>query len=420
MRDTRFKALLIAAQPHTAPPENQAFTDAVMDTIQPHEIISSQLRNMNVNKQETFMKQIKHLPKLAVLAIAVGGSLLLAGGAYAAYNLLWPEPKVETTQQQTTAAGRSALAISFEQCGNSALGERYELKRGATITQADMQHVLKAQCELSLITTWANGAFPHNNVSGRGGPVGEAYESSMLTVGQATTIAARDGDSITFSAITSQNQPAQTFTLTDSVRYLAAGADVAASEIKNTDPVVYITRETEKMTPQPGCSATSCSIESTTVKTELLAVVKLSSDLKYYELSSWQSLTERTTCLGNEGDVCTTGYIGGVEVYQGAATNTENVKEIQGTVTALTDNSFTIRSTSGNLYTITTPTNVATAYNQSAMAQQLNLAVKQGSTLSISYVEAADQHSKALTDAMVKTVYLQTESTHKNGQMRAY
>jgi len=428
MKDTRFDALLAASRPKNFR-RNDNFTDTVMSKIKSSEILSSQIRKTSVKQNkilgETLFMKLRHLPKLAVIAIAAGALVLVSGSAFAAYQLLWPKPEVHVSQPTTSTGGRQEVAISYEKCGSNTLASRYELKSNATISIDEVPGVVKAQCELGAIGEWAENTFPHD---ARFAPMNtnKEYDSVGLSTSMATHIKTRSDTSVTFVGLTKYMQEDVTLDVTPGVRFIVDGHDATAADISVDDPIVYITSETRHMVQSPDCTSMHCSISSTSNTRKLLAVVKLSSEFKFYDQFAWQSLTERATCQGNPNDTCLSGYIGGIDLYMGNATmtlddKTVQMKEIQGVVTALNGASTTIRSSSGTLFTIVTPSDVVNAYNtQKAAKYYNNQTVGIGSSIVVSYIEKIDQYSRTLNATNLISVYLRTEQVGKSDPVNAY
>ena len=425
MKDTYFTALLIASKPkeHLS---DKVFTDKVMRSLTSTEILSSAIRNMDVTKKETFMKRIKRLPAFMLVAIVVGAALLLSGSAYAAYQLLWQKPEVHVSEPTKSVSGRDEVAITLQQCEDRTLAARYELKRNATITADQVAGVAEARCELAAIDTWAQSEFGNgkNSRFTRMPNTKEPYNSEHVSTSMATHIQSRDASSVTFVGLTKYNQSDKAFTNTENVRYFADGKEVKSGDIADSDPVVYVTRYRERMTPAPGCDEKHCSISGALLGEDLLAIVKLNLSFENYDQFAWQSLTERTTCTGNPNDSCLTGFIGGIDLYYGPASvdlEKNMMKEIQGTVTQLNGKSIVIKSSSGSLFTLITPSDVVSTYNTTKAGRYYNnQTVEVGSTLRVSYTESADQHTKTLTSDMLMSVLLQTEGVGKSDAPTAY
>ena len=423
MKDSRFEALLAAARPKNIH-ANDDFTDEVMSSIHSSEILSSQIRKKSVNKKETLFMKLRHVPKFAIIAIAIGALLVVSGSAYAAYQLLWPKSHVEISQPTTSVSGRQEVAISFADCGSGSLTSQYELKSNATITIDEVPGVVKAHCELNAITTWADATFPHDK---HFAPfrTDKEYDSVLLNTSMSTHIKSSDTSSITFTGLTKYNRTDETFTTSSKTRYIAGGMDVSAKDITLSDPVVYVTSEVNHITQSANCSPQHCSSSGKPVSKELLAVVKLSLPFQNYDQFAWQSLSERITCIGNPEDTCLTGYSGGIDLYQGGATasrqNNTQMKEIQGVVTQLSGKTTTIRSSSGTLFTVVTLTDVVASYNTQKAAQYYNnQTVTVGSSLVVRYLEGADQRSHTIAPESLISVQLQIEIVGKSDPVKAY
>ena len=424
MRLDDFDRKIIAARPSDYP-ANTHFVDEVMMSIKSNEILSSSVRKMNVTKKETFIMRLKHLPALAIIAIAIASILIVSGGAYAAYQLLWQKPEVNVSRPKISSSGRKEVAISFAQCGSSKLAEGYELKKNATITIDEVPMVVKAQCELGAISTWARKTFP-NDDNNPHAPLStmQPSDSTTLWTSMATHIKSQDTSSITFTGLTKYTQKDTVFNKTSKIRFIADGKDVAAEAITANDPVVYITSNASHMTPNKDCNEQHCSIPSTTPVVTLLAVVKLSMSFEHYDQLAWQSLAERTTCMGNPGEDCLVGYAAGVDIYQGSAApkNGESqMKEIQGIVTEINGTSLKIRSSSGAIFDITAPTDVIGAYNTKRASQYYNnQTVKVGSTLVVAYVESLEKHTRVISPSDLRSITLRMEIVGKSDPLTSY
>jgi hypothetical protein len=422
MKDLRFEALLAAARPEKTR-ANVDFTEKVMTSIRSSEILSSQIRKKSVNKKETLFMKLRHLPKFAIVAIAIGALLVVSGTAFAAYQLLWPKPQVHVSAPTTSVSGRQEVAISFASCGASDLASHYELKSNATITIDEVPNVVKAHCELDAISTWAAATFPHDKPFAPFRTEKE-YDSVMLDTAMATHIKSSDGTSITFMGLTKYNQTDATFATSAKTKYIANGTYVSAKDITSNDPVVYITSEVNHFTQSDDCTPQHCSTSGKPVSNDLLAVVKLSQPFQFYDQFAWQSLTERTTCEGNPNDTCLSGFSGAIDLYENNIVpeiGKTQMKEIQGVVTELNGNTTVIRSSSGTLFTIVNATDIVSAYNTQKAAQYYNnLTVKVGSSLRVSYIEEPTLHTRTLASAMLMGVQLQTEQVGKSDLPSAY
>ena len=422
MKDTRLEALIIAARQENSA-QRADFTDRVMKSIASPEIFSSQIRRMNDTKKETFIMKLRHLPKFAIVAIAVGALLLLSTGVYATYQLLWPKPEVTVSTPTTSQNGREEVAISFAQCGDANMAKRFELKRNAIITPDQIEGVVKAQCELQAIGTWAQQELGDGSRSKMRPNGTEPYDNEYVNTSMASLLKSRDATSITFTGLEKYHQPDKTLSITDSVRYFAAGMQVKASDIAENSPVVYITKQREHMTPQPGCNDMHCSISGEPIGEELLAVVKLSLPFENYDQLAWQSLTEKMVCFGNEADTCLTGFIGGIDLYMDNSSKIKEGwvhKEIQGVITKIEGSTITIRSSSGTLFTLIPSKDIVKEFNATRSQHYGNRQVEVGNSLGVRYYEDENKHEKTLVDKNLSYISLQLEMVSKGDPLNAY
>ena len=420
MKDHLLDARLTAARPKNHKGDS-AFTDKVMANIKSPEILSSAVRNMDVNKKETFIMKFKHLPKFAVVAIGLAVALALSGTAYATYQLLWPNPDASVSKPTTSTSGRTEVSLLFSSCGEAQAPERYELKRDASINKDQIEGVVKAQCELQAINEWAMKTYKQ----GKDGGFGDARTTPVPQVSAATHILTKTDASVTFAGQEKYRTSATTLEVSKDVRYIANGMDVAPSNITSNDPVVYVTLSATKQTPKEDCTTDACREfgEYRGVQT-LVAIVKLDKPFENYDQFAWQSLTERSVCIGNPNDLCLTGYSGSIDLYsntqpRGLKKNMMT-KEIQGVIAQINGATYTIKSSSGSLYTFTTPTDVVSTFNNHQSADYNNQKIQVGNTLSVSYVENENEHTKKIGVDTLFSVTIKLEVTRKGDAPKLY
>ncbi|RYX78949.1 hypothetical protein EON76_04540 [bacterium] len=411
---------ILAARPSRSA-QNVTFTDAVMQKLQNREIISSQFRRTNVKQKETFIMKLRNLHKPAVIALALVITLATAGTAYAVYQL-WSKPEIHVSPSTTSSTGRDQVSIASAQCGDASKAAGYELKKNATITPDQIAKVVQARCELDTIGTWANKTYGNNDKEA-GALTGKPYDRPQVDVSMATHITEAKSASITFKGLTKYEQRDETFDISASTKYIADGKEVSASIITPDDSVVYVVKRIIAMTPSSDCDDKHCSYKGEPKSQTLLAVVKLSLPFEYYDQLAWQSLSERMSCEGNPEDNCLKGYVGSIDIHTGSYVPPAGTKgkEIQGTVTAINGKTFTLKSSTGTLFTFTAPSDIIAAYNTNRAPQYYNnQIVKIGSQLIVRYNEPADKHSKTQAADALVAVQLQTESVRKTDPVQAY
>jgi hypothetical protein len=412
MKYNNFERKLIASRPHDYV-ANQAFADRVMEKINNPEILGTQMRSMNVTKKETFMTKLKHLPKLAVVAIVLGALLILSGTAYATYQFFWAKPSVHLDQLTTSTSGREEAILSTKECGPLA-AQHYELKNGATITADRIPAIVEAQCELKSIDTWAQSVY--QDVSTPQPKDGSPYDETFVRVSMATHLQAIQKDSVTFAAIDKYAMPAQSFATSPSVKYIVNGKEDKQSSIHTGDVVAYVVTSKLHLTQTKDGGYSGGGMPAQT----LVAVVKLSMPFEDYDQLAWQSLAERSPCIGNPDENCIAGGAS-IDLYMGGNSKIPEgttMKEIQGVVTALDGRTVSIKASSGTIYRVTTPTDVITDYNVNKAAQHYNnQKVVIGSSIDVNYNEAPDAHA---TDINASYMRFMIELVSKGDPVKAY
>lgn len=411
-KDLYYDGLLISARPHNVAVDAK-FTDRVMNTIAPAEIMTTQMRSMNVTKKETFIMKLHHLPKFAVVAIALGALVLLSSTAYATYQLLWGKPSVELNQLTTSQSGREEALLSTKDCGKNST-QRYELKKNATITADRIAAVVRAQCELKAIDTWAQNIYGQSPLANPG--KSSSYEHTSARVSMATHLKEKQKDSLTFAENTKYGQPEVSFKTSPTVKYIVNGKEASASDINTGDVVAYVLTSKTQLSQIADGSYNSNGMSQET----FVAVVKLTMPFEDYDQFAWQSLSERQSCNGNPDELC----IGGgasIDLYMGGGTNGRSggmMKQIQGVVTEINGKTVSLRASSGKIYRVTTPTDVIRAYNDTKASKYYNnQKVTIGSTLSADYYEAENEHA---TDVTASYLYFMIELVSKGDPVKAY
>jgi hypothetical protein len=398
MNTLEFEAQIVAARPSSAL-SNTSFTDKVMQSLNSSEIMTRQLRRMNGTNKETFIMKLRHLPKLAIIAIAVGSLLLVSGSAYAAYQVLWPKPQAQLIEVSQSESGRTQLAFSLDQCDENRLASRYELKKNATITADQVEGVVKARCELSAIDKWAQETFSAGNDMG-----GRVHVIPSL----ATHVTEKTETEWTFKGLSKYNEVDTTLNVSKSVKYIADQQEVTAETIKSGEPIIYYTK-----------------MSSTSMTPELLAVVKLSYPIENYDQFAWQSLTERVTCIGNPEDTCLTGFSAAVDLYSNANVDIgkdgANLKQIEGVITGIDGARIVIKSSSGRTFTINAPTDIVGTYNQQKAAQYYdNQRVALGNSVRIEYAEVSTEHNTTIQPSQLRSTQFLLEKVGKSDPTQAY
>jgi hypothetical protein len=146
---------IAAARPEDSQNANTIFTDRVMTNITSNEIFSQVVRKTSVTKKETLFMKIRHLPKIAIIAIAIGTLLFVAGTTYAVVQTVSNLSHVRVDESGTNEFGREQLSVNFDSCDEQKKeGATYELKRGSDLLVEDGAKVLQAMCDMDAIASW--------------------------------------------------------------------------------------------------------------------------------------------------------------------------------------------------------------------------------------------------------------------------
>jgi hypothetical protein len=379
---------------------------------------------MSINKKETLFMKLTHLPKLAIIAIALGSILVLSGTTYAAYKLLWEKPQASVSQPETSASGRKEVSLLLSQCGEGEMPAKYELKKDATITADQIDSVVKAQCELKAINDWAMATY----AQGENGSFGDARENETPIVSLARQIQTLGQDSVTFAPLQGYGYPEETFDTSNDVRYIADGHEVDRSTFKTNDVVAYVSLSKTVKTPTEQCTTDACrEFGEYRGVNRVVALVKLDKPLQDYDQRAWQSLTELSPCMGNPSDYCLGGYSGAIDLYMGDLQNspmqpnsTIVTKQIEGTIIEIKGATYTIKGTSGTIYTINAPKDVIGEFNVKRSASYNNQKIVVGSTISSRYWEDKDASSKTIEDGAIQDITFKVEIVTKGGPVKAY
>lgn len=162
MRDA-FESRVIAAKPDEV--GNAKFVAQTMQAVRRQavrETFEGVLRTTNVTKKEHLYMKLKHLPKFAVVGLAILGITLTGGAAYAAYKWLAPEVTVLNETKQNDDNKRE-YTVNIENCGVTVGGtpisdgeQRFEVVKDSTLTQEQVKKVLQDTCAYQQLIEFSN------------------------------------------------------------------------------------------------------------------------------------------------------------------------------------------------------------------------------------------------------------------------
>ena len=408
MKDNLFDIRIALARPDIYA-INTDFTDRVMAAVTTSEILSTHIRKMSVNKKETFIMKLRHLPKFTIVAIAVGALLLLAGTTYAVVQTIH---SVTVNQSGTNKFGREQLNVRFDGCKDQEeRGSTYEIKRGSNLSAEDGVKVLEARCQLDVVEKWVTNDPKSQEIMG-----GRSGASTLVGIGGANTVEAIGNGSITFKGAGEKELPQDT-------RFVEDGNLIKHSDIKPGDSVIYFNPHFY-----------SFSFKSTDgTPTDSIVVFKLPLDAQYYNLDYQSYVTSRGPCMSNPSRTCliasNINHTVLIVEYGGAfhtINESEDTKQVQGVVKSYDDQSIKLDVGEGVIYTLETPHNVVDKYNGStvyglasldgiyAKTDPEALKIKVGDSLDIYYLEASSESSHTISWEMALTIGLMVERIPNN------
>lgn len=399
MKTNYFDQQLIAARPEDYSVDKH-FTDSVMKKIGKSEILSSSIRNMSVTKKETFIMRLRHLPKIAIVAIAVGALVVLTGTTFAVVKTIEGLHNVKVNEASTNNFDREQLNVTFTNCSERAKeGVSYELKRDSGLSAEDGAKTLQARCEMSEIDDWLRANTPKEL-------------APLFLLNQADTITAIGDNTITLEAGGVKD-------ISTDVKILSAGKEIAKSDLKVGNTVFSYPDISKKYFQN--------------ASNQPLRIFLVSQPTKYYEASLQSYVNERGPCQNNPARECLkasninhTVLIAARGGAWGTGGVALNIKEVQGKVVSYEANEIKIDVGKGVIYTIQTPSNIIERYNQTdvydlakfdniyAGTSPEELKIKIGDSLGIAYVEDSNKSSDTISWSQLLTVQLMVERIPNN------
>lgn len=412
MRKHDLDAYIVAARPEGATSANSVFTDKVMAAVTANERFSAVFRKTSVIKKETLLMKIRHLPKIAIVAIAIGALLFVTGTTYAVLQTVTHLTQVKVNQSGANEFGREQLTVEFDSCdAQKKEGTTYELKRGSNLSADDGQKVLQARCDMDIITSWLQGDARAIEQTG-----GSRHAARLLSsLSTADTVKDIQGNRLILER--------REKLLPDDVRVVENGKEVGLDAIKPGDTVIYfVPAQYKDLYDANNASDARGAI-----------IFKLPLDVRYYSLEFRSYVHARSACHGNSTRTClqsnginhtilTVAHGGGMP----SMGDPRMPKEVQGRVVSYDAGSVRLDVGDGVIYTIQTPHNVIDDYNRTtvyglasfdriyAKTSPEDLMIKPGDSLEIHYLEPENETSPALLWDQITVVSLMVERTVKD------
>ncbi|MEO5950019.1 MAG: hypothetical protein ABIQ04_01075 [Candidatus Saccharimonadales bacterium] len=411
MKDMRLSGMLIAAKSKKYE-LNHIFTDKVMDSLHPSAIFTKQIRSMNVNKKETFVMKLKHLPRMTAILLAFGALFLLTGTTYAVVKTVESLAQVKVNQTGTNTFGREELNVNLENCGGKTTdGTKYELTKGSGLSNDDAARTLQARCDVDAINNWI---LAH--------PQWSSSLPFLAYSSKADTISSINSDSITLK-------------------------EGGVKKLTNDMVVVYDNNEVSKDTLKVGDSVIVFPDASSQLMTKTplpLSIFVVSQPTKYYSHDYQSYVNERGHCPNNPTRECllngSRDYTALMVAHGGAyyghvIQKPGNTKNVQGKVLSYDANEIKLDVGGGVVYTVHTQSNVIDTYNTItvytlkslddiyAYTKPEDIKIYKGDSLDIAYDEDPSQSSSNILYSNLLGIQLVVEHVPNNTntvQLRKY
>lgn len=415
MKHAAFEIRLIAAAPINGPVDRQ-FTDRVMRKIHIIQIATEPVHSAE-QPRGSFMAWLHHAPKFAVIALALAALVVLGGTSYALYKAFWSQPHVSVTAPTTNQYGRTQVAASLKNCGNQSAAVTFEIKTGSTLDPSEIGKILQARCELTAVNDWSNANQGQSNAAKK--PTEGTSQSSMIMVSPVASKVASINDT-SLSLTGGPTTPATPLTLTDQTQYIVNNEPSTRDQIHPGDTVLYIQDLTMKNVTTK--SGTSYNTSGTPIARKTTYVIKVDLPYEYYGPSKQNQIAQRQACIGNPQDSCV--QMATVDLYNSSSADALNpgneMRSIQGIVTEYSGNTIKIQSSSDRIFTLTTPSDIVTNFNQNKSANYNGTKVAVGDLLQVSYVIDKNDSGLALGEPQIISIQLALNLIQKSDPVQKY
>ena len=413
MRNERFEAAIIVARPQQYKPST-AFTDAVMRAIAGGEIMTSHIRKTSGIKKETLLMKLRHLPKFAIVILAICALFIAAGTTYAVVETVKKLNAVTIDSSGKNEFGRQQLQVSFDSCEEEKKrGTTYELKQDSGLSAEDGAKVLQARCEMNVVLSW----IEHDEQSKR---LMNGVHSSLGFVMAFFPQSVRKIEAVSDTSITFEHDEAP---LPANSRVVVDNHVAAGEAVKPGDSVFYFNPSFQVVRGDTPATASA----------EGIVLFKLGLERRYYDNELQSYVKTRSACRENPSLTCLkASNINHVTLIVTRGGYTPRLhddtpqRELQGRVVSYADASIVLDVGGGKLYTIHTQSNIIQKYNMSTVyglaafdtiyskTNPEDLKIKTGDTLEINYSEQKGIYSSDISWEQLGTVQLMVERTVKD------
>ena len=370
--------------------------------------------------------KLRHLPKLAVLAIAIAALSVVGGTAYAVYKVLWENPSVTVNEPTTNQFGRTQVIASFENCTNQSNETTFEIKRGSTLDPSEIGKILQARCELESLREWSGANKPPKGPNPSMQETEGNYSQTMkMASSVASKVVSLDATSLTLTG-DEYNTPKDPLVITPETEYIVGNHQANKNEIHPGDAVLYVHDLTYEFVTVK--TETGYDTSSHTTKQVTTHVVKVDLPFEYYGPGKQNQIAKREPCMNNTQDSCVQtaaidiyeDYSGGIQGFDDPANSTKEYREIQGIMTEHNGATVTIKSSSGRIFTMTTPSDIITNFNQNRSAEYNGVTIAPGDLLMVRYIVDKTDDGLTLEGLQVNSVYVALNMIQKGDPLQKY
>lgn len=426
MKEHTFDAQIIAATPHSN--KTNSFVKEVMRKI-------NQSSGPALPRgRRGFIGWLTHLHKPAIALAAFVMVVLLGSAVYAAVH--FAPALIQLLGKETNPRGATEYSVAgFAACSNMHNPvDRFEIASGApALNDEEVRKILQARCETQWLQAFPGKQWPTYGTNSEWKDGDTIYYTRLDMMGTVATISETNAG-IILGGRTVDYTPPQG----EKIRAFTAGKEVSLDSIAPGDSVFTISRVSETyrkpdvFAHNKAESAINDRPNEQPKTLGLVAVFKLSLPIEYY-LQKQGYLTEIPECFGNKGELCPN--TPSVDVYPRTggegATNPylQNVadgvsREISGSITELNDDTLTLKSRSGKLYTVSVGDSGFKVYNRDYTApyaaSHIDATLKVGSHVSVHYHQPKDADAQTIAKEHVWRVVLQLEGTDPKKNVKPY
>jgi hypothetical protein len=185
MKNKSIQQLLLSSRPKGAH-GNQAFVERTMQAVREAgtaEAFNVALRYAERLPKRSLFMRYRHLPKYAMVLVAVAGILLVSGTAYAAIH--WLEPLVNITSSSIDKQeNKREYRVDVKNCGIEVGGETvdnghqvFEVANDVKLSDAQIKKVIGDSCNYQQMLDTMNTRWPNDPRWPINPPVGESFTS---------------------------------------------------------------------------------------------------------------------------------------------------------------------------------------------------------------------------------------------------